>query len=327
MFQLLGPTLKIEYVLLFGQQQHVRPMSRSNVAGYQPHTPLQRKIKRKHENFLLFIPSFGNVRNPEVTKNLNNADPINLTLLNDFELALLQYANFKKMIALINAWDEDSLIPKILIKAHPSEPISEWKRAVKGLKKTFIVGGGDISPWIIASSGVIHNGSTGAIEAYYAKKPGLIVKELTVPYLLPIASGISEYEIFAKTELNGFDFSKARNLDFNPSVLSEAVTNPAAGAVACIIDNFDELGARASKPHNRIELIFSQFTRRSFRRAAGLIRDEIYWKFGLTNINSQLNFVPGSLDGQKIKMVTSIDPNFAKVRYRRMTLNLWEFDV
>ena len=242
-------------------------------------------IRTKHAEFLLFLPSFGNIRDPELTKRLDNADPINVTLVNDFQLALLQYSNFKKMIKMLRDWDSNSLIPKVIVKVHPSEPISEWIQGLKGLKKTIIVKNGDVSPWIVASSAVIHHGSTGAIEAHYAKKPVLILKDLTVPFLLPIASGISQYQITQDNYFEGFNFSKMQNFDFDQGVLSNAITDPTTGATTLIIDNFDDLRAKSSNPHKRAQLIFSQINLRSVRRAIGLLRDEVYWKFGRTNIN------------------------------------------
>jgi surface carbohydrate biosynthesis protein len=283
-------------------------------------------IRAKHGKFLLFIPSFGSIRDPQVMKDVKNADPINVTLLNDFKLAKLQHNNFKKMIQMLVNWDKDDSFPKVVIKTHPSEHISEWKRATKGLKKTIVVHKGDISPWILASGGIIHHGSTGAIEGHLGKKPVLIMKEFTVPFLLPIASGISEFEITSSGHMNGFNFSELLNSDFNPNVLDQAVASPVTGAVNLIIDNFDELGAKRSKRHKRSKLILSQMNRKSFRRSVGLVRDEIYWKLGKTNINSQYHFVPGGLDKNQIKKVSKIDSKFQKVRFRRMTINLWEFD-
>jgi surface carbohydrate biosynthesis protein len=285
------------------------------------------KIRMNNGDFLLFLPSFGNIRDPEITSKLANADPINLTLLNDSELATLQHANFKKMVNLLRLWDQDASLPRIVVKVHPSEPIPEWRRALKGLRKTYLVSEGEISPWIIASSGVIHHGSTGAVEAYFAMKPVIIVKEITVPYLLPIASGISEYELSPDYAIEDFSFFKTRNTDFNPLILDEAITTPKAGAVAQIIDILNELKVTTSKPHKRHLLILSQIRRKSFRRALGLLRDEIYWHFGKTNINSQLHFVPGGLDKRRINKVKAIDPDFAQVKIRRMTVNLWEFDA
>jgi surface carbohydrate biosynthesis protein len=285
------------------------------------------KIKAKHGDFLLLIPSFGSVRNPDSTKNLKNPDPIDVNELNDYEFVSLQHENFKRLIQLVKSWEKSALSPKILIKPHPSEPASVWKAATKGMRRISVVSNGDLSPWIVASSGVIHNGSTGAIEAYYAKKPLLILKELTVPYLLPIASGISEYDLGTQSSQGILNFWESHNSDFNPSVLNDAILTPSEGAVAELVKCFDELESTMSETHQRAMIILSQIRLKSFRRALGLIRDEIYWKFGWSNINSQYNFVPRGLDRKKIKLVKKIKPDFKRVQSRRMTINLWEFEI
>jgi len=118
-----------------------------------------------------------------------------------------------------------------------------------------------------------------------------------------------------------------QNFDFDESVLSNAITDPTTSATTLIIDNFDDLRAKSSNPHNRAQLIYSQINPKSVRRAIGLLRDEIYWKFGRTNINPQLHFVPGGLDRKKIKMVSRINSEFGRIRVKRMTINLWEFDT
>ena len=109
--------------------------------------------------------------------------------------------------------------------------------------------------------------------------------------------------------------------------MDQYIFNPINGAVASVVDLFDSLAATPSLRHAKLKLVFSQFSMKSFRRALGLLRDEIYWNLGKTNINSQLHFVPGGLDRKRIDMVMKLDSKFAQVRYRRMTINLWEFDA
>jgi hypothetical protein len=75
-----------------------------------------------------------------------------------------------------------------------------------------------------------------------------------------------------------------------------------------------------------MKILLGHFNLNSIRRTFGLARDEISWKFGKTNINPQAHFIPWGLDRKKIKMVLKSDVKFRNVRYRRMTLNLWEFD-
>ena len=109
--------------------------------------------------------------------------------------------------------------------------------------------------------------------------------------------------------------------------LNRYIFNPTNGAVAKVIDTFDSLVAKPSSRHRKSQLVFSQLNLKSFRRALGLLRDEIYWNLGKTNINSQLHFVPGGLDRRRIKAIVEMYPKFSDVRYRRMTINLWEFEL
>jgi hypothetical protein len=109
--------------------------------------------------------------------------------------------------------------------------------------------------------------------------------------------------------------------------LNRYIFNPTNGAVAKVIDTFDSLVAKPSSRHRKSQLVFSQLNLESFRRALGLLRDEIYWNLGKTNINSQLHFVPGGLDRRRIKAIVEMYPKFSDIRYRRMTINLWEFEL
>ena len=285
-------------------------------------------LKKKFGGFLLFASSFGNIRNPQYTKNLKNADQIQETELNTLESMLQHYSNFKETIKILQTWDANADIPPIVVRPHTSEPISVWKKELGVLNKTFIEDTGDIAPWIIAAEGLIHSGSTTAVQAFFAKKPIFMIQESTNANVLHIPSSVSKYILDRESKFSIFDYSRVRiNPDYRPTILNSVIFSPPKGAVACVIDVFDELASKPSDRHQRRPLLLSQLTGKSLRRAVGLLRDEVYWKFGMTNINSQLHFVPGGLDRKKIKMVMKIDQEFNKVKYKRMTINLWEFDA
>jgi hypothetical protein len=202
-----------------------------------------------------------------------------------------------------------------------------WKKELGKLKKTFVENRGDISPWINASEGLIHNGSTAAVQAYFANKPIFLIQEATSVFVLPLASRISKYVVDKNSEFSFNDCSKVtKNSEYDPSILESVIFNPQNNSTACVINIFDDLAAKKSNPHGKLALLFSQLNRKSFRRALGLTRDEVSWKFGKTNINSQLHFIPGGLDAKRIRMVLKIDPKFAVVRHSRMTINLWKFE-
>jgi hypothetical protein len=109
--------------------------------------------------------------------------------------------------------------------------------------------------------------------------------------------------------------------------LEETITSPLGGSINEILNSFEKFLNTPSTRHRRVPLLFSQINIRSIRRAGGLLRDEIYWNMGKTNINSQLHFVPGGLDRGSIKKILKIKPQFRQIQFKRMTLNLWEFEI
>ena len=332
-FLVVGPDMDSVAKEYFGERSHsVRMTGWPRIDIWRKYGSLIYRdeiahIREKFGEYLLFASSFGNIRNPEHTKNLSNADQIQETELNTFESMMQQYLNFKETIKVLRSWDSNENIPPIVVRPHTSEPISVWKKELGKLNKTFIEDNGDIAPWIIASEGLIHNGSTAAVQAFFADKPVFILQEATNVYVLPISSSVSEYILDRDSDFSIFDFSAVKsNSDYEPDILGRVIFNPPNGAIACLIGVFDDLAAENSNRHARGSLLFSQLNRRSFRRAIGLVRDEIYWKFGKTNMNSQLHFVPWGLDGMRIKMVMKVESGFSEVKYRRMTINLWEFE-
>lgn len=93
------------------------------------------RIQKRYGRFLLFASNFGNVRDPKITQHLKNADFINVTPRSTFETFQSQFENFKRAVALIKKWDNDDSFPPIVLRPHPSEPISVWKKELGNLKK------------------------------------------------------------------------------------------------------------------------------------------------------------------------------------------------
>ena len=285
-------------------------------------------IKTQFGKFLLFASSFGNVRDPLVTQHLSNADSVKESEFNSLETMIQQHSNFKKTIKLLQQWDLDTSVPPIVVRPHTSEPVSVWKRELGKLRKTYVVQEGDILPWLIATEGLIHTGSTSAVQAYYCERTIFKLKHLSTESVSQIPTALSEYLLDEKSVFSDLDFSQLEiNREYRPEILNRFIFNPINGAVVKVIDTFDSLGVKSSSQHIRLQLVFSQLSLKSFRRALGLLRDEIYWKLGKTNINSQIHFVPGGLDKKRIKAIVEVDPKFSDVRYRRMTINLWEFEL
>ena len=83
---------------------------------------------------------------------------------------LNEYKTFLQFVDFLSLINEDPDIPNIVIRPHPNEDHSAWEEKVKGLSKVYVVYEGDVSPWLLASEGLIHRGCTSAIEGAISRK-------------------------------------------------------------------------------------------------------------------------------------------------------------
>lgn len=284
-------------------------------------------ITSTYGDFLLFVSSFGQIRNPDETQNLRSADVIKDAELNSAERKFDQYEKFNQAISLIRDLDANKNVPTVIVRPHPSESISVWRDQLRNLKKTFVVQDGDVSPWIYAAQGLIHNGSTTSIQGHYAGKDLIMLNQFTNIRYVPVPEALSQYLLFEGRNFREHDISGLpQNPQYNPSKLDSVVTLPPGGSINCILDELDDLKVNSSIRAHRMCLILSQLNLRSVKRGIGLLRDELYWKYGLINITPQLHVVPGGLDLKRIKIVLAASNESSSVKFRRMTINLWEFE-
>jgi len=59
----------------------------------------------------------------------------------------------------------------VVIRPHPTENVATWLNIVQPLERVFVESAGPVSPWILASQAVIHNGSTTGIESACSNIP------------------------------------------------------------------------------------------------------------------------------------------------------------
>jgi len=96
---------------------------------------------------------------------------------------LKEFNFFKK---LLKQYDETKNCPLIIIRPHPNEDINEWLNFSKKLKNVKVIYEGEITPWINASSGLIHRGCTSAIQAHMRGLPvGFFVTKYSKIYETP----------------------------------------------------------------------------------------------------------------------------------------------
>ena len=107
------------------------------------------------------------------------------------ELYSNNYKKFLEFIDYLPILDADKDIPMIIIRPHPAEDHSSWEEKVKNLSNIHVVYEGDVSPWILASEGVLHRGCTSAIESAISRKKFAMLSNFAVEYINSLASIIS----------------------------------------------------------------------------------------------------------------------------------------
>ena len=173
-----------KYAFEIGKKVYPRLASRIIMSGW-PRVDLWRpelnyifdnsvkKLKNKYGNFILFSSDFTfnsiNRINREEDKWRNSEWKVmskNLSGITDN--AKKVFSEYQDTINLMRELDENTDIPQIIIRPHPSDDLLEWRKLAKSFKKIKIIFQGEMSHWIYASSGVLHRGCTSAIEAYMA---------------------------------------------------------------------------------------------------------------------------------------------------------------
>ena len=101
------------------------------------------------------------------------------------------YKKFLEFIDFLPLLDGDKNIPTIIIRPHPAEDHSSWEEKIKNLSNIHVVYEGDVSPWILASEGVLHRGCTSAIESAISRKKFAMLSNFSVKYINSVASIIS----------------------------------------------------------------------------------------------------------------------------------------
>lgn len=284
------------------------------------------EINKRFGDFLLFVSSFGDLKDPESVKHLKSAGMIKVTPRASMEIRRQGFFNFQKAVKILLEWDANPEVPTIVVRPHTSEDNRVWRRVLKGAKKTFVVAEGEITPWVLASSGVIHQGSSTALHAKFASKPVYFMAEASLFPNQGIAFSASEYLVGVSNPptKKTFESSPTRNPDYRKAILEEVAYFDVKGSSARIIEEFNSVEATKEMPVVRSKLWISQLSVRSSRRALGLLRDEIQWLRKKTNIYPQSHAVPMGLRRSDVLRVLSAKNDFREVKVRRITINLWE---
>jgi surface carbohydrate biosynthesis protein len=68
---------------------------------------------------------------------------------------------------------------KIVVRPHPSEDFGAWRRDLAGVPNVEVLHEGNVVPWILASSAVIHNSCATGTEAFVLGVPVLAYRPIT----------------------------------------------------------------------------------------------------------------------------------------------------
>lgn len=129
-------------------------------------------IRRRYGRFVIFITNFavGNSYLPASDlislgrKNAGNID----------ELYRERYEREKRLVRF--TLDAASAIVEqtglnVVIRPHPTEDVAFWERETRFSRGIAVEAEGDLSPWILASAGVLHNSCTSGIQSAASDVP------------------------------------------------------------------------------------------------------------------------------------------------------------
>lgn len=147
------------------------------------------EIRKEHGDYWLFVSSFGFTSRAGMEAQLRNAQADKssysekwvLSLQNVYQ-ALTNYIDLLRQLA-------SHAEQKIIIRPHTSESIDEWKALFAAYPNVVVIREGDISPWLLAASGVITYRSTVNVQAALNGIP-------TVQYKINEIDGIDDLAVF-----------------------------------------------------------------------------------------------------------------------------------
>ncbi len=135
-------------------------------------------IKKKYGNFILFSSDFGFISKKYINDTIEIFNKSNWQRDRDRVPTLKKrseetFEEYNRFLKIIKDYDKLTGVPLIIIRPHPAEDIDEWFKFSKRekLKNIKVIFEGEITPWINASSGVLHRGCAAAIQAHMRGLP------------------------------------------------------------------------------------------------------------------------------------------------------------
>ena len=229
----------------------------------------KKKVIKDYGNFILFNSDFGILSDLE--KGVKDYSLLIKELVGESSIAnrdiriatkhlRYKYKSLVHFISFLKQIDKNLLNFKMMIRPHPRESIDEWKNIVKKFKNIYIVSPEeDVTPYILAAKGVIHNGCSTSISALLLGKPTgyFLINDISsdnnlVPQdILKSCIKISNPENFYKwlksLKINSKDYLKKNSYlkNFNKQKLSSEI----------ILDNLDNSTINKEKKIESIMIV------------------------------------------------------------------------
>lgn len=171
------------------------------------------RIKDKYGKYILFTSDFYYNSTNKISHGLNLYKNIGIrwkSLQQSFPeetiIANNELAEYQSLMKIFVELDSDKNCPQIIIRPHPVDDHAEWQRLAKLFKRIRVIFEGDVSPWIYASSAVLHRGCTSAVQAYMNGIPTgyMITKNKWIKKALPfqVSEHLENYQDILKFLLN-----------------------------------------------------------------------------------------------------------------------------
>lgn len=133
-------------------------------------------IAKEYGDYLLFPSSFAvnhALGKEGFFKNLENLGRISSDEEKEAYIEKNKFFSktFEKYVYLVETVSNAYPDLKIIVRPHPSEDMAFWVERFSDIKNVEIIREGGITPWVMASKGIIHSSCTTGIEARALHKP------------------------------------------------------------------------------------------------------------------------------------------------------------
>lgn len=285
------------------------------------------KIKKKYGKFLLYTSSFGWLNEKAIDQDIKNSNKYQMTW--DQQKAHFEIlSNFRDTVEALRAWDANLDVPNIVVRPHISESKGLWKSSLGNVNKTHIVHAGNVADWILASEGVIHEGSTVALEAHIRKKSVYFLDHESKYPVKKLPFALSEFVVSREQHPYGSKNSSRLKSNADTEFLVKSrVFSDEATSIGLILNDLNDLWQTKEVKISRASYVFKSLRLRSLRRIIGLMKWELLSKLRLTLSSPPSRTIGVFLRRKEFEDSINLIDSPHKVVLRRIAINLWEISI